>query len=176
MCMKYVNATMRCFDSVLTKDNSTIISLTGPFDTIYGKFENGKVSIPYFSILTEIAIMGTASEDNKKENPVENDENLHFTIRLTKCDKNPENRMGLDLDSFDIDLKEHKKEDNLSLACYQFYNRLRITKVNSITFPVFDTGKYVLKILVNNTGNPDDNIIQSMTPFTVVLQENDKCK
>ena len=168
MCMRYVNATARCYDSVLTRDNNTIVSFSGPFDRIEGQFQDGMVYVPNFAILTEIAIMGTAKDENKTINPVESGKTLHFTLRLTKCDKAPEKQMGLDLEKFDIDLKHLKESGRLSLACYHFYNELRVTRVNGIVFPEFDTGKYVLKILVNDTGNSDDDIIQSMTTFTVV--------
>lgn len=168
MCMRYVNATARCYDSVLTRDNNTIVSFSGPFDRIEGTYQNGKVCVPKFSILTEIAIIGTAKDENKAINPVESGKTLHFTLRLTKCDKDLERQMGLDLEKFDIDLKSLKENGRLSVACYQFYSELRVTRVNGIVFPEFDTGKYVLKVLVNDTGNPDDDIIQSMTSFTVI--------
>ena len=170
MCMRYVNATARCFDSVLTRNN-TILSLSGPFDTIKGVMQGENVVVPCFSILSEIAIMGTSKEQNKASNPVESGKTLHFTIRLTKCDKDPEKQKGFDLEKFDIDLNALKEKNLLSVACYQFYNELRVTRVNGIAFPEFDTGKYVLKILVNDTNNPDDDVIQSMTAFTVIPPE-----
>lgn len=171
MCMRYVNATARCYDSVLTRDN-TILSFSGPFNRIVGQERDGKVYIPSFSILTEIAIMGTAKEDNKALNPVESGKTLHFTLRLTKCDKDPEKQMGLDLEKFEIDLKGLNEQGCLSVACYPFYNELRVTRVNGILFPEFDTGKYVLKVLVNETGNPKDDMIQSMSAFTVIRKDD----
>lgn len=176
MCMRYVNATARCFDSVLTRDNDTIVSFSGPFDTIEGFIRDGKMCVPSFSILTEIAVMGTAKKENQGINPVESGKTLHFTLRLTKCDKDPEKQMGLDLEKFDIDFRSLKENNSLSIACYQFYNELRVTRVNGIVFPVFDTGKYVLKVLVNDTGNPDDDVIQSMTAFTVVQPKDNHVK
>ena len=165
--MKYINVTARCYDSVLTLDSNTIVSLSGPFDKIDGYYQNGKVCVPGFSILTEIAIMGTSKEENKPLNPVESGKVLHFTLRLTKCDPDPEKQVGLDLEKFDIDLKSLKENKCLPHACYDFYNELRVTRIRGIVFPEFDTGKYVLKILVNDTGNPADDIIQSMTSFIV---------
>ena len=167
MCMRYVNVTARCYDSVLTRDNNTIVSLSGPFDKIEGKYQNGKVCVPDFSVLTELAIMGTAKAENKAINPVESGKVLHFTLRLTKCDPDPEKQMGLDLQTFTVDLASLKKNNRLLHACYDFYNELRVTRVKGIIFPEFDNGKYVLKVLVNDTGNPDDDVIQSMTSFTV---------
>ncbi len=172
MCMRYVNATARCYDSVLTRDNNTIVSFSGPFNRIEGEYHDGKMCVPNFSILTEIAIMGTSKDENKPFNPVESGKTLHFTLRLTKCDKDPEKQMGLDLDKFDIDLNSLKESGRLSLACYHFYNELRVTRVKGIVFPEFDTGKYVLKVLVNETGNSNDDIIQSMTDFMVIPPEN----
>ena len=75
--------------------------------------------------------------------------------------------MGLDLQTFTVDLASLKKNNRLLHACYDFYNELRVTRVKGIIFPEFDNGKYVLKVLVNDTGNPDDDVIQSMTSFTV---------
>ena len=172
MCMRYVNATARCYESVLTRDSKTIVSFSDPFDSIKGNFQDGKMCVPKFSILTEIRIVGTAKEENKAINPIESGKVLHFTLRLTKCDKNPKEQMGLDLEKFDIDLKSLRETNRLSIACYPFYDELRVTRVNGIVFPKFDTGKYVLKVLVNDTGSPDDDIIQSMTPFTVIPPED----
>lgn len=168
MCMRYVNVTARCFDSVLIRDNDTIVSLSGPFDTINGERQNENVHIPGFYILTEIAIMGTAKDENKNINPVISGKTLNFTIRLTKCDKDPAKQIGIDLDKFSIDLKTIDEKKLLSHACYPFYNQLRVTKVNGVVFPEFDTGKYVLKVLVNDTGDHNDDVIQSMTSFTVI--------
>ena len=172
MCMRYVNATVRCFDSVLTR-NDTIVSLSGPFDTIKGIKKGENVSVPPFSILTEIAIMGTSKEQSKASNPVESGKKLHFTIRLTKCDKEIGKQKCIDLDQFEIDFHSLKEKELLSVACFQFYNELRVTNVNGIVFPEFDTGKYVLKVLVNDTGDSHDDIIQSMTVFKVIL--SDQC-
>lgn len=167
MCKKYVNATARCYDSVCI-ENGRVISLAGPFDTVKGELVNGTVRIGDFSVLTEIAIMGT-SKENALDNPINQNQRLYFTLRLTKCDKDPEKQLGTDLDHFVIDIKKLREDQKLFYACYPFYATLNVTQIKEVHFPWPNGGKYVLKVLVNNTGNAEDDIIQSMTPFTVTV-------
>lgn len=167
MCKKYVNATARCYDSVYIEEKK-VISLAGPFDTVKGELVGDTVRVGRFSVLTEIAIMGT-NKESAQDNPINQDQKLYFTLRLTKCDKDPAKQLGTDLDHFEIDIKKLKKDKELFMACYPFYATLNVTQIKEVRFPGAEGGKYVLKVLVNHTGNPDDDIIQSMTPFTVVL-------
>lgn len=169
MCMKYVNATVRCFDSAFIKDGK-LISFTGPFDTIKAEKINGNVSIGGFVVLTEIAIMGTKNK-NVDTNPINKHAHLHFTVRLTKCDKDSEKQKCVDLDCFDVNIEELDAENKLSKACYSFYNKMNITKVKEIILPFFDDGRYVIKVLVNETKDSNEDIIQSMTPLYVSCAE-----
>lgn len=172
MCMKYVNATTRCYRSMLQDGQNRILSLHNPSTTFIGHEENGLVSVKDFSIQTEVTIMGTANEKKQNDNPISRGDTLHFTLRLTKCDIDPEKRVGLDIDQFDIDIKSLSEQGRLSYACFPFYTIMRVTNVRKIEFPSFDTGKYVLKVLVRATNNPEDDTIQSMCEFTVLRASN----
>lgn len=171
MCMKYVNATTRCYKSIVQDGQGGFQSFVAPFDTLCGEFQNDHVVIRNFFIKTEISILGTSNPEKESENPICRGDNLHFTLRLTKCDRDPQKRLGIDLDKFDINLKELKEKDLLLHACYPFCTTTRITNVKEIEFPEFDTGKYVLKVLVRATDDAKDDTIQSMSPFTVLYAE-----
>lgn len=171
MCMKYVNAITRCYNSISQNDKGQILSFNNPFDTISGYFESGHTFIRNFFIQIELTIMGTANEANKSENPISRRDVLHFTIRLTKCDSEPKKRLGIDIDKFDVNIGELEDKGLLSKACYPFYTCMRVINVKEIEFPTFDNGKYVLKILVRTTDNPEDDTIQSMSELKVLRDE-----
>ena len=169
--MKYVNVTTRCYNSTIQNNQENVISFIEPFDSIYLSEDNGHYFIRDFSIQTEISVLGTNKKENEKENPISRGDKLHFTLRLTKCDRIEENRLGIDLDEFEIDLKELKEKGELSQACYLFYNRMRVSVIQEIELP-FEGGKCVLKVLVRNTNDPKDDTIQSMSSFTII-KKND---
>lgn len=171
MCMKYVNATTRCYRSIVQDGQGGLQSFVAPFDTLHGESQNGHIVIRNFSVQTEVTIMGTSNKDNENDNPISRGDNLHFTLRLTKCDKDLQKRLGIDLDSFDINLRELKEKNLLLHACYPFYTAMRITNVKEIEFPTFDSGKYVLKVLVRSTDDAKDDTIQSMSTLTVSCAE-----
>ena len=170
MCMKYINATTRCYKSVIKNDNGQILSYGEPFVEIIGNMVNGYAVIRNFVIQTEVSVLGTANPEHESENPISRKDKLHFTLRLTKCDPDETKRTGTDLASWEIDFKQLSEEKALSLACYPFYNKMFVTQVKEIEFPYFDTGKYVLKVLVRNTDNPEDDTIQSMSDFFVCIK------
>ena len=168
--MKYVNATTRCYNSIVQSSQEQSISFVEPFESIYLNEDNGHYFIRGFFIQTEISILGTNKKENEKENPICRGDKLHFTLRLTKCDRNEENRLGIDLDEFEIDLKELKENNKLFQACYSYYSGMRVSAIQEIELP-FDGGKCVLKVLVRNTDDPKDDTIQSMSNFTVKKSE-----
>lgn len=171
MCMKYVNATTRCYKSAIQNSQGNILSLNNPTDFFVGDFEDGRVYVRHFSIQTEITILGTAKKDKESENPFCRGDVLHFTLRLTKCDLEPNKRIGYDIDEFEINIKDIKDKKQYSQACFPFISCMRVTTVKEIELPSFDNGKYVLKVLVRATNEEKDDTIQSMSNF-VVLHEN----
>ena len=167
--MNYINATTRCYSSVLFDGQGKIVSLNNPQDSFLGEFlENGDVSVGNFYIQTEITVMGTNKED--ADNPINDNMNLHFTLRITACDSDPQKQTYNDIDEFDIDLGKLKEDHRLIIACYPFLSTFRITGVKKILLPPSKTGKYVLKVLVRTTNNPEDNCIQSMSPFNIQVR------
>ena len=171
MCMKYVNATTRCYKMITRDGHGNYLSFYAPFDTLPCVKKEGHIVIQSFFIQTEVTIMGTSNKDRESENPISRGDNLHFTLRLTKCDKELRNRLGIDLDSFDINLADLQANNKILHACYPFYTTMRITTVNDVELPTVDSGKYVLKVLVRATDNPKDDTIQSMSTFTVSCGE-----
>ena len=160
MCMKYVNATVGCYKSVI-EVNKKLVSYNFPFDTI--DVEDKKPAICDFQIVTQISIRGTLNEREKQSNPIEKKKKLEFVLRITKCDADESKRQGSDLDRFVIDLEKEK----IQMACFGFYNYNRITYVNHLKLP-YGTGKYVIKVLVKEVGQSDDDFsIQSMYALTI---------
>lgn len=160
MCMKYVNATVSCYDSI-EKVNNKVLSLNLPFSTI--DVEDKDPSICSFIVTTAISIRGTNNESERANNPIESNTNLDFVIRLTKCDSDINKRRYIDLDRFTIDLQDVK----VSQACFRFVNYSRVTEVERLKLPE-GLGKYVIKVLVKKSEDSDDKFsIQSMYGITI---------
>lgn len=168
MCMKYINSIVECYLSTSYNSQEQPIAFYYPFNTITAsKEENGSFSIGDFSIKTGICVLGTDNPLHFNENPIAQGARLHFTIRLTKCAKDPKNRLGIDLDEFDIDLAKVKDDELYSQACYPFLNYNRITKIEKIALPPNGFGGYVLKVLVRDNLSHKEDSIQTMLEFNV---------
>lgn len=165
MCMKYINATTRCYKSITVVDNN-VMSYNIPFTSIRHDNDETGITISKFSIVTNIDFLGTLNENNKKENPLDNKDTLDFIIRLTKCSSEESKRIGYDLDCFSIDLNEMYATNQIGKACFDFLNYTRTTKVDELELPG-GVGKYVIKILVKKA-KEKEYTIQSMTQFIVV--------
>lgn len=164
MCMKYVNASAKCFKSITIAGNS-VVSYDIPFTSI--RHDDGvSMSIGKFSVVTNIDFLGTANEEHKSENPLESRKTLDFIIRLTKCDTEKEKRLGYDLDSFSINLSDMYDNNQVSMACFGFLNYTRTTNIDRIALPG-GTGKYVIKILIKDSLE-DDYTIQSMSQLVIL--------
>ena len=160
MCMKYVNATVCCYKSIIDV-NKKIVSYNLPFDTIDA--EDKRPAICDFQIVTQISIRGTLNEHEIPYNPIEQKKKLEFVVRITKCDADESKRQGADLDRFVVDLEKEK----IQMACFGFLNYNQITYVNRLKLP-YGLGKYVIKVLVKESGKSDDDLsIQSMYGITV---------
>lgn len=165
MCMKYVNASARCYKSISTADNS-VVSYDIPFTSIRHDDNGVEASIAKFSIVTNIDFLGTSNEIHKSENPLESRKKLDFIIRLTKCSVEKEKRIGYDLDSFSVDLDDMYEDNQVNMACFGFLNYTRTTNVDKIVLPG-GMGKYVIKILIKESEKADYTI-QSMSQLTVL--------
>lgn len=164
MCMKYVNASAKCYKSITVADNS-VVSYDIPFTSI--RHDDGvSMSIGKFAIVTNIDFLGTSNEQHRSENPLESRRTLDFIIRLTKCDAEKGKRLGFDLDAFSINLSEMYDNDQVNMACFGFLNYTRTTNVDKIVLPG-GTGKYVIKILIKDS-TEDDYTIQSMSQLVIL--------
>ena len=145
MCIKYVNATVRLYENVeLTPTNEPIV-FANPFNGLIAtSSDDMKYSVGNFSIVTRICIIGTASEENKKNNILHNKGCLDVLVRLTKCDMDESKRLAVDVDKFEIDIAN--SQDLCEHACFPFLNFTRITKVPLIG--IAELGNYIVKILI----------------------------
>lgn len=172
MCMKYLNATLSCYKSVVMVDNS-VTSLNWPFDKISANInEDGNFFIEDFFVVTQINLLGTQKEDKKQYSTLEKRENLEVKIRLTKCDKDENNQRYIDLDCFVIDFNNEENKKNIHTACFDYFNYKRITTVHSIELPL-GTGTYVIKVIVKEASQKKETV-QSMN-YLYVSDESPRC-
>lgn len=149
MCIQYLNANLMLFRSV-TKNNHEITGFLEPFDCIDTDCQNGSIAIKDFNIVTYINLL--ESNQKKAENILDLRKTLQVCIRLTKCTKNDDERLSVDLDNFDIVTKD--SNDIVYDACVPYLNFKRITHVDSIHLDIPNPkGSYVIKILVKT---PDE--------------------
>lgn len=179
MCMKYLNAITTPYSSALSTDEGVIISLHAPLSTIRcNKVLADRALLDDFVIITDLNFLGTDKEDSKAKNPVEQGQTFKIIIRLTKCDKDPDERKYVDLDIFHIDLAAMKKEGKTFHACFEYYNYTRLTRPDdSIRWIPLGSdkkplvGNYVLKVIVEDAkGNQS---VQSMSPIQIVDTDAD---
>lgn len=164
MCMKYLNATTCCYESVTLKGEKPI-SFNRPFNRIIAtKQVDGTFAISGFSIVTQMSLLGTNTEANKAVNIIEQQGCIDVIIRLTKCDVDAEKQLARDLDIFKINIKEMSNQ--IDRACYSFLNYTRITEISDVKLDA-GIGNYVIKVLVKN--EVDDNYtIQTMSSFQII--------
>ena len=166
MCMKYINTTVTCFKSI-NIENNKIISFNAPFNNIKSTSDDkGKLLVDDFSVVTQIDFLGTNNFERKSENPLEQKKTIDFVIRLTKCNKDLEKRIGVDLDAFSINLNDMHEKKQVDFACFGFLNYTRITNVTQLDLQG-GTGGYVIKVLVKDSES-SDYTIQSMTKLTIL--------
>lgn len=165
MCQKYVNASVRCYKSVTIVDNN-VISYDIPFTSIRHDEEKDSIVVSNFSIVTYIDFLGTSNENHKILNPLESKKTLDFIIRLTKCNFDETKRIGYDLDCFTVNLSQMYEMKQVNTACFDFLNYTRTTNVDKLELPG-GTGKYVIKILVKDSGE-EDYTIQAISQLIVV--------
>lgn len=165
MCMKYVNASARCYKGITITENK-IISYDIPFTGIKHDSDGDTLSISKFSVVTNIDFLGTNNDVHKSENPLECQRTLDFIIRLTKCSADKEKRIGYDLDHFSIDLADLYRNNQVHMACFGFLNYTRTTNIDKIQLPG-GLGKYVIKVLIKDS-QENEYTIQSISQITVI--------
>lgn len=168
--MKYTNVAISCYQSVAMLDSS-IVSLSCPFDKITVDPKEDVVSIGNFFVVTHINLLGTNDEENKHYSILEKGENLDVIVRLTKCDIDENNQRYIDLDCFTVDLQDEENKKNIHKACFSYFNYKRITKIEPIKLPL-GIGTYVIKVLVKESSQEDTKYtIQSMSHLSVTHNE-----
>ena len=173
MCKKYINATINCYKSLI-KNNDSIVAYSIPFNQIESirikesektkETENIEVCIKDFYIVTDINILGT--NDKTADNPLNKKQTLDVIVRITKCDKIPENQIGKDLASFSISTKDLYEQNQINTACFDFANCKQVITIKELPLPA-GTGKYVIKVLIK-LSTETDYTIQSMMQLNVI--------
>lgn len=144
MCTQYLNANIALFKAV-TKSNNDVIGFLEPFDCITADCSNNIVAIKDFNIITYINLL--ESSENKAGNILDRRETLDVCLRLTKCTKDIDERLSVDLDNFQIRTKN--SNDIIYDACVPYLNFKRITHVDNIDLDIANPrGSYVIKVLV----------------------------
>ena len=162
MCMKYVNATISCYESIDLTNESAVKSFNNPIDVIDCDVNN---IISNLSMVTQISIRDTLKEAEFNNNILHQNGAIDIIIRLTKCDADENKRLYVDLDSFTVDLAQERKNGNVKKACFDYFNLTRITKIDEVHLPS-ERGYYVLKVLVSKSGQNNFSI-QSMSSLRV---------
>ena len=127
MCTQYLNANIALFKSV-TKNNNEITGFYEPFDCIIADTCGSLVRIKEFNVITYINLL--ESSNRNAGNILDNRETLQVKIRLTKCTKNENERLSIDLDDFEIITKDSKYIEYD--ACVPYLNYTRITHIENI--------------------------------------------
>lgn len=163
MCTSYLNANVALFRSV-ARNNNDVIAFCEPFDCIVADCQGGNLFIKDFNIITYINLL--ESNKNHAKNILDERETLQVCIRLTKCTKDINEKLSLDLDKFDIKTKDAK--NIVYDACVPYLNFSRITHVESINLDIENPrGSYVIKVLVK-TPKDEKYMVQSIYHLQVV--------
>lgn len=157
MCTQYLNANVVLFKSV-TKNNNDVVAFVEPFDCIIADCSRKIVAIKDFNIITYINLL--ESNQRKADNILDKRETLQVCIRLTKCTKNDNERLSINLDKFEIVTKD--STDIVYDACVPYLNYKRITHIDNIDLDIENPkGSYVIKVLVK-VPNDEKYTVQSI--------------
>lgn len=164
MCLKNVNANIRIYSDVETSINGDPAKFVLPFDGMHiSQNDCGQYQTVGFKIVTHFNLIGTATEAHQKDNIVNSHGKLYAVIRLTKCSKDEEERLSVDLDQFEIDVS--KLDDMVNRACFPYLNFTRITDVKPMELGA-GLGTYVIKLLLK-TKEEEKYTVQSMYQLTI---------
>lgn len=173
MCKKYVNAIVDCFEEIISSNSYPAIpvSFQRPFDEIMVDYCDGKYQTGSFKLVTNINILGTADKSNQATHILYRENGaLDFIIRLTRCDKDPEKRDYYDLDSFQVNVKQLKDNNQIDGACFSFVNYPRITTVPPLDLQ--EAGQYVIKLLIKEN-TEEKYSVQFIKKLTVKASTTD---
>ena len=162
MCTKYLNANIALFKTV-SKNNNKVIAFGEPFDCLIADCEGNEISITDFNVITYLNLLESSGKN--AGNVLDRRGNLEVCIRLTKCTKESEERLSVDLDRFEI-ITEGSQDIHYD-ACVPYLNYKRITHIDSINLDVVNPkGSYVIKVLVKE---PTDEkyTVQAITHLTI---------
>ena len=96
----------------------------------------------------------------KANNILDRRATLQLCIRLTKCTKDIDERLSIDLDKFEIVTQD--SNDIVYDACVPYLNFKRITHIDNIDLDIENPkGSYVIKVLVK-TPNDIKYTVQSI--------------
>ncbi len=177
MCMKYLNAITTPYARIVLDDDvRTILALQAPLHTLYCSLDDkGRARVQAFDVLTELSFLGTSKEENKAINPVSKKAVFDVTLRLTRCDADPQKRVFVDLDHFVADLSQPDNDSGHKYACFDYAIRTRITRLKDqmvILPPGEDCkpayGAYVLKVIVQEQGVESSLTVQGIASLKII--------
>lgn len=126
--------------------------------------ENGRACLPGLHIVTDLTFLGTTEREHFAENPICTGEKVRITIRLTRCTDIFETQTFVDLDSFDIDLAQVRRDGKLKRSCWEFYCYTRLTNIpgKSVWIPCEEDGTpaygaYALKVIISGESDDKDS-------------------
>lgn len=164
MCMKYVNASARCFREIQF-DGNNIVSYSMPFTNLKAEKVNNKYYIKNFYVSVIIDMIGTSNEENNSINPLSQKEIYDFIVRITHCSRDTNQQICYDLQKFSINLEDMYNSQLVNKACFDFYNCSKNIFIDSLELPC-GPGKYVIKTLIKKHSD-EEYVIQAMTPLFV---------
>lgn len=159
MCMKYINANTTLYETV-TVQNNIPLAYERSFDTILASPSDRGYTVPKFTIVTDLSILGTNNTAEQIDHVLYSKGILEVILRITKCDADPSKQVGTDVDHFKLDFEKIIPDK----ACYPFYNYTRITRIQELDVP--ELGAYVVKTLIK-TDSSENYSIQSMRRLIV---------
>lgn len=164
MCMKYVNAVIELYSDVKEDRETGSRSYFGAFDHLMVPEDNeGKLVAPGFVSVVRFNFLGTADEEKKPENFVEQKRGcLEVKLLLSKCSDHEELRLAYPLGEFEIDLA--KLEGSIKKACFHYLNYTHIVNVGRLVLEP-GAGTYVVKVVAR--WKPKADIAREESEFSV---------
>lgn len=164
MCLKHVNAVIELYSDVKEDRETGSRSYFGAFDRLMvPENSEGKLVAPGFVAVVRFNFLGTADEEKKLENYIEQKRGcLEVKLLLSKCSDYEELRSAYPLGEFEIDLA--KLEGSIKKACFHYLNYTHIINVGRLVLEP-GAGVYVVKAVAR--WKPQAGMAQEESEFGV---------
>ena len=157
MCVRYVNATISLYGTILA-NNAEITGFLNPMCSFIAKEEADKFSLGNFSIVTQISLLGSRDGISSLLNQRKTISVFLVLSKTTDGDNK-------ELDRFDIDLE---KEQILNYSRIEYYNMCRISNFTDFKISRYKgKGEYVINVLIKEKDSNESPSVQAMFPITI---------